>query len=224
MPPTSPIRRRWERRLTTSAARNRRCAASSMRRRPSGTGWPPELDDSGPPPASCEPKLGGAIALDRLTHDDPIELFLLLFSSATTLLGSARDRGRMSRPISLSKPWRGSAGRRSRAALAVARGPIEDTGYLAEGGPKRATRWPAGLARKPMSSAQALAALPVIVDSGVAGAAFAETSWNEARRASSPFLPRRCSPRSAPMPARHRATIRWSSGSPGSMRRRLWCC
>src|SRR4029079_11613280 len=30
------------------------------------------------------PKLGGAIALDALTRDDPIELFLL-FSSATTL-------------------------------------------------------------------------------------------------------------------------------------------
>src|SRR5713101_4369089 len=31
------------------------------------------------------PKLGGAIMLDRLTRDDPIELFLM-FSSATTLL------------------------------------------------------------------------------------------------------------------------------------------
>jgi acyl carrier protein len=41
-----------------------------------------------------------------------------------------------------------------------------------------------------MPSAQALAGLPAIVDSGIAAAAFAETSWNEARR----FLPILASP------------------------------
>src|SRR5262249_59765093 len=45
-----------------------------------------ELDEAGIA-ALLRPKLGGAVALDQLTRDDPIELFLL-FSSATTILGA----------------------------------------------------------------------------------------------------------------------------------------
>src|SRR5258708_23647155 len=78
---------------------------------------------------------------------------------------------------------------RGKPALAVAWGPIEDTGYLAE---RRDAR--DALARrlgaKPMSSSQALAGLPAIANSDLAMAAFAETSWNEARR----FLPILASP------------------------------
>src|SRR5207244_11384781 len=40
-------------------------------------------------PSILRPKIGGAVALDRLTRDDPTELFLL-FSSATHLLWPPR--------------------------------------------------------------------------------------------------------------------------------------
>src|SRR5207302_2318279 len=64
-----------------------------------------------------------------------------------------------------------------------------DTGYLAERTEARdalARR----LGAKPMPSGQALAGLPAIADSGLPAAAFAETSWNEARR----YLPILASP------------------------------
>lgn len=132
--------------------------------------------------AILRPKLAGAIALDRLTLDDPIELFLL-FSSATTLLGAPGQGAYVAANAALE-----ALARQRRAvgkpALAIAWGPIEDAGYLAE---RRETR--DALARrlgaKPIPAAQALAALPAIHESGLAAAGFAETNWNEARR----FLP-----------------------------------
>jgi len=132
--------------------------------------------------AILRPKLGGAVALDRLTRDDPIELFLL-FSSATTLLGAPGQGAYVAANLALE-----ALARRRRAegmpALAIAWGPIEDAGYLAE---RQDTR--DALARrlgaKPIPAAQALAALPAIEESGLAAVGFAETNWNEARR----FLP-----------------------------------
>ncbi|HEY8871863.1 MAG TPA: SDR family NAD(P)-dependent oxidoreductase, partial [Stellaceae bacterium] len=129
-----------------------------------------------------KPKLGGAIALDRLTQGDPIELFLL-FSSATTLLGAPGQGVYVAANLALEAMARQ---RRARGlpALAIAWGPIEDTGYLADR-PETRDALARRLGAKPMRSAQALAGLPAIADSGLAAAAFAETSWNEARR----FLP-----------------------------------
>ena len=133
-------------------------------------------------PSILRPKIGGAVALDRLTRDDPIELFLL-FSSATTLLGAPGQGVYVAANLALE-----ALARRRRAegrpALAVAWGPIEDAGYLAD---RRDTR--DALARrlgaKPIPAAQALAGLPAIDQSGLAAVGFAETNWNEARR----FLP-----------------------------------
>jgi NAD(P)-dependent dehydrogenase (short-subunit alcohol dehydrogenase family)/acyl carrier protein len=129
-----------------------------------------------------KPKLGGAIALDRLTRGDPIELFLL-FSSATTLLGAPGQGVYVAANLALEAMARQ---RRARGlpALAIAWGPIEDTGYLADR-PETRDALARRLGAKPMRSAQALAGLPAIAGSGLATAAFAETSWNEARR----FLP-----------------------------------
>ena len=117
-----------------------------------------------------------------MTRDDPIELFLL-FSSATTLLGAPGQGAYVAANLALE-----ALARRRRAegkpALAVAWGPIEDAGYLAD---RRDTR--DALARrlgaKPIPAAQALAGLPAIDQSGLAAVGFAETNWNEARR----FLP-----------------------------------
>jgi NADPH:quinone reductase-like Zn-dependent oxidoreductase/acyl carrier protein len=140
-----------------------------------------EIDLARVPPI-LGPKLGGAVTLDALTRDDPIELFLL-FSSATTLVGAPGQGVYVAANMALE-----ALARRRRAegrpALAVAWGPIEDAGYLAER-PDTREALARRLGAKPMPAAQALAALPAIIASGLPTVAFADTNWNEARR----FLP-----------------------------------
>jgi phthiocerol/phenolphthiocerol synthesis type-I polyketide synthase C len=137
--------------------------------------------------AILRPKLGGAIALDRLTRDDPVELFLL-FSSATTLLGAPGQGAYVAANCALEALARARRAQ-GKPGLAVAWGPIEDAGYLAE---RRDTRDTLArrLGARPLPAAQALSALPAIGDSGLAVAGFAETNWNEARR----FLPTLAAP------------------------------
>jgi phthiocerol/phenolphthiocerol synthesis type-I polyketide synthase C len=137
-----------------------------------------ELDDTAIA-ATLRPKLGGAILLDRLTRDDPIELFVL-FSSATTLLGAPGQAAYVAANLALE-----ALARQRRAsglpAVAIGWGPIADAGYLAERSAARD-----GLARRlgarPLAAAAALAALPALFASGLSTAAVAETSWSEARR------------------------------------------
>lgn len=125
------------------------------------------------------PKLGGAVNLDRLTRDDPIQLFLL-FSSATTLLGAPGQAVYVAANLALE-----ALARQRRAegqpALAVAWGPIEDTGYLAER-PDTIDALVRRLGAKPMPAAHALSALSALADGGLPVVAIAETSWSEARR------------------------------------------
>jgi NADPH:quinone reductase-like Zn-dependent oxidoreductase/NAD(P)-dependent dehydrogenase (short-subunit alcohol dehydrogenase family)/acyl carrier protein len=132
--------------------------------------------------AVLRPKLGGALALDALTRDDPIELFLL-FSSATTLVGAPAQGAYVAANTTLEALARRRKAE-GRSALAVAWGPIADVGYLAE-----RTQTRDALARrlgaKPTSAAEALAGLPAMIASGLPVVAFAETNWNEAQR----FLP-----------------------------------
>jgi NADPH:quinone reductase-like Zn-dependent oxidoreductase/acyl carrier protein len=134
-----------------------------------------------------KPKLAGAIALDLLTRDDPIEMFLL-FSSATTLLGAPGQGVYVAANMALEAVARQRRAR-GQPALAIAWGPIEDAGYLSER-PDARDALARRLGAKPMRAAQALAGLSAIADSGLPAAAFAETSWNEARR----FLPILASP------------------------------
>ena len=128
------------------------------------------------------PKLGGALALDALTRDDPIELFLL-FSSATTFVGAPAQGAYVAANAALE-----ALARRRRAegrpALAVAWGPIADAGYLAAR-PETRDALARRLGAKPTSAAEALAGLPAMIASGLPVVAFAETHWSEARR----FLP-----------------------------------
>src|SRR5438132_7310780 len=71
-----------------------------------------------------------------------------------------------------------------RPGFAIAWGPIEDAGYLAER-PETRDALARRLGAKPIPAAQALAGLPAMIASGLPVVAFAETNWNEARR----FLP-----------------------------------
>jgi phthiocerol/phenolphthiocerol synthesis type-I polyketide synthase C len=129
-----------------------------------------------------QPKLGGVFALDALTSNDPIELFLL-FSSATSLVGAPGQGVYVAANMALE-----ALARRRRAegkpALAVAWGPIEDAGYLAER-PETRDALARRLGARPIPAAEALAGLPTMLASELPMVAFAETNWNEARR----FLP-----------------------------------
>ncbi|MGH7038338.1 MAG: beta-ketoacyl reductase, partial [Stellaceae bacterium] len=127
-------------------------------------------------------KLGGALALDALTRQDPIDLFLL-FSSATTLLGAPGQGVYVAANLAVEALAR-QRHAEGRPALAVAWGPIEDAGYLAAR-PDTREALARRLGAKPIPAAQALAGLPALLASGRPVAAFAETSWTEARR----FLP-----------------------------------
>jgi phthiocerol/phenolphthiocerol synthesis type-I polyketide synthase C len=145
-----------------------------------------ELEDAGVADI-LRPKVGGAIALDALTREDPIDLFLM-FSSATTLLGAPGQGVYVAANLALEAIAR-QRHAEGRPALAVAWGPIEDAGYLAERSETRealARR----LGAKPMPADLALAGLAAIADSGLAVAALAQTSWSEARR----YLPILASP------------------------------
>ena len=128
------------------------------------------------------PKLAGAIALDALTRHDPIELFLL-FSSATTLVGAPGQGVYVAANMALEALAR-QRQCEGRPALAIAWGPIEDAGYLAER-PGILDSLARRLGARPIPAAQALAGLPAMIASGLPTVAFADTSWSEARQ----FLP-----------------------------------
>lgn len=128
------------------------------------------------------PKLGGALALDALTRDDPIELFLL-FSSATTLVGAPAQGAYVAANMAMEALARRRLAE-GRPALAVAWGPIADTGYLAAR-PAARDALARRLGAQPIAAAEALAGLPAMIASGLATIVSAETNWSEARR----FLP-----------------------------------
>ena len=138
--------------------------------------------DAGEIAATLRAKLGGAVLLDRLTREDPLDLFLL-FSSATTLLGAPGQGVYVAANLALE-----AFARRRRAegrpALAIGWGPIQDAGYLADR-PETRDALARRLGAKPMPAVQALAGIGQIAASGLTTAAFADTNWNDARR----FLP-----------------------------------
>jgi len=122
-------------------------------------------------------KLGVAENLDRLTARDPVKLFLL-FSSATVPVGSPGQAAY----VAANAAMEALARRRQcegRPACAVQWGPIADAGVLAG---DEATA--AGLSRRlgavALPAAQCLAALPAILDSGVAVVGVARILWQQA--------------------------------------------
>jgi phthiocerol/phenolphthiocerol synthesis type-I polyketide synthase C len=132
--------------------------------------------------AVLRPKLGGAMALDSLTREDPIELFLL-FSSATALVGAPGQGAYVAANAALEALARQRRAH-GRPALAIAWGPIADAGYLAAR-PETRDALARRLGAKPIPVVEALAGLPAMLASGLPVVASAETNWHEARR----FLP-----------------------------------
>jgi phthiocerol/phenolphthiocerol synthesis type-I polyketide synthase C len=143
--------------------------------------------DLGRAAAIMQPKLGGALALDALTREDAIELFVL-FSSATSLVGAPGQGAYVAANMALE-----ALARRRRAegrpALAVAWGPIGDAGYLADR-PEALASLARRLGARPVPAAQALSGLSALVASGLPTVGFVDANWSEARR----FLPSLATP------------------------------
>ena len=123
-------------------------------------------------------KLAGALALDRLTRRDPIELFVL-FSSVTTVIGTPGQASY----VAANRTLEALAERRHAAglpALAVQWGPIGDAGYLL-----RETRvsemLAAMLGSSHLRASQALEALPALLASGRPVVGLADVAWSDLR-------------------------------------------
>ncbi|PZW41862.1 acyl transferase domain-containing protein [Humitalea rosea] len=127
--------------------------------------------------AVLRPKLGAALALDQLTANDPLSLFLL-FSSATTLFGNPGQANYVAANMALE-----ALARRRHAAgqpaLAVAWGPIADAGVLAADAATAASLQ-RRIGATPMPAAAALDALPALLASGEPVVALAQVSWGQA--------------------------------------------
>jgi acyl transferase domain-containing protein/NADPH:quinone reductase-like Zn-dependent oxidoreductase/acyl carrier protein len=130
--------------------------------------------DAGRFARAMAPKLAGADTLDRLTRDDPVDLFLL-FSSVTTAFGNPGQGNYVAANSAIE-----AVAERRRAlglpALAVQWGPIGDAGYLA-----RETQVSSVLARQlgnaHMTAAEALDTLPALLAAGRATVGMAAIRW-----------------------------------------------
>ncbi|MEA2741495.1 MAG: hypothetical protein QOH05_4802, partial [Acetobacteraceae bacterium] len=123
-------------------------------------------------------KLAGALALDRLTRKDPIDLFVL-FSSVTTVIGTPGQASY----VAANRTLEAMAERRHAAglpALAVQWGPIADAGYLVQE-TRVSEMLAAMLGATHLRAAQALEALPALLASGRPVVGLANVSWSELR-------------------------------------------
>jgi acyl transferase domain-containing protein/NADPH:quinone reductase-like Zn-dependent oxidoreductase/acyl carrier protein len=133
---------------------------------------------------ALRPKLDGAELLDRLTREDPVELFLL-FSSVTTPLGNPGQANYVAANAAIEA----LAERRHAEGLpglAVQWGPIGDAGYLA-----RETQVSELLERQlggaHLSAAEALDTIPALLAAGIPVAGVATVRW-AAMKARLPLL------------------------------------
>ena len=127
---------------------------------------------------ALRPKLDGAMALDRLTEQDPIDLFLL-FSSVTTPLGNP-GQGNYVAANAAIEALTERRHAQGRPALAVQWGPIGDAGYLV-----RETQVSELLQRQlggnHLTAAEALDTLPALLAAGVPVAGMATVRWGSLR-------------------------------------------
>ena len=121
------------------------------------------------------PKLAAAEALEALTADDPLHLFLL-FSSATTAFGNPGQANYVAANAALE----GVARRRhalGKPALAVGWGPIADAGVLTREA-AAAEKLERLSGAKPMAAQEALATLPALIAAGAPVIHLARMSWD----------------------------------------------
>jgi acyl transferase domain-containing protein/NADPH:quinone reductase-like Zn-dependent oxidoreductase/short-subunit dehydrogenase/acyl carrier protein len=126
------------------------------------------------------PKLLAAEALEALTADDPLHLFLL-FSSATTAFGNPGQANYVAANAALE----GLARRRhaeGMPALAVGWGPISDAGVLTREA-STAEKLERLSGAKSMAAQEALAALPALIGAGAPVIHLARMNWAEMQAA-----------------------------------------
>lgn len=126
-----------------------------------------------------QPKLGGAEALDRLTRNDPIEIFVL-FSSIAALLGNP-GQGNY---VAANGALQGIAERRRAEGLpgvAIGWAPITDLGILARS-PLVGDMLARVTGGAHLTAAEALAALPAMLAGGTAAVFQAPIDWDSARQ------------------------------------------
>jgi acyl carrier protein len=128
---------------------------------------------------AIRPKLDGALALDRLTAADDLQIFVL-FSSVTTVIGTPGQANYVAANAALEA----LATRRhaeGKPALAVQWGPIADAGYLT-----RETRvgdmLEKVLGAAPLAARDALAALPSLLAAGRPVAGISDAAWGDLRQ------------------------------------------
>jgi acyl transferase domain-containing protein/NADPH:quinone reductase-like Zn-dependent oxidoreductase/NADP-dependent 3-hydroxy acid dehydrogenase YdfG/acyl carrier protein len=124
-------------------------------------------------------KVTAAEHLARLTAGDPLRLFVL-FSSATVAVGSPGQGAYVAANAGLEALARRRR-REGQPALAVQWGPIADAGMLAAE-PGRVAALTARLGTTALTAAEALAALPALLEGGEAVAGVARLDWEAARR------------------------------------------
>ena len=125
------------------------------------------------------PKLDGAILLDRLTRQDPVDTFLL-FSSITTMLGNPGQANY----VAANAGMEALASRRRAEglpALSVGWGPIGDVGYLSrEQGVSDVLAQRMGADH--LQARQALALLPALLASTQSHVDVGRVSWQKLRQ------------------------------------------
>ncbi|MDO6413649.1 type I polyketide synthase [Sphingomonas sp. BIUV-7] len=130
--------------------------------------------DAGRFERALAPKLRGALALDRLTRQDPIDLFLL-FSSVTTPLGNPGQGNYVAANAAIEA----LAERRHAEglpALAIQWGPIGDAGYLARE-LQVSEMLTKQLGGAHLSAQEALNRIPTLLASGIPVAGVATVRW-----------------------------------------------
>lgn len=130
------------------------------------------------------PKLAAAEALEALTAEDPLHLFLL-FSSATTAFGNPGQANYVAANAALE----GMARRRhaeGKPGLAIGWGPIADAGVLTRKS-AAAEKLERLSGAKPMAAQEALADLPALIGAGVPVVHLARMGW-DAMQAALPIM------------------------------------
>jgi acyl transferase domain-containing protein/NADPH:quinone reductase-like Zn-dependent oxidoreductase/acyl carrier protein len=153
------------------------------------------------------PKVLGALLLDQLTRQDPLDLFVL-YSSATTSFGNPGQGAYVAANMVMESL---SARRKAEGlpSTCVAWGPIGDAGYLARNEQIREALC-SRMGGMPLRSGEALAVLDSLAAHGIANTAWLDLDWGRLSR----FLHSAAAPRFALL--RHLGGEDSSSGVEGS--------
>ena len=126
-----------------------------------------------------KPKLGGAMALDRLTREDPVELFVL-YSSISSAIGNPGQGNYVAANAGMDAVARRRA-LHGLPALSVQWGPISDTGILSRDHRVR-DLLERVMGAGDLTARTALDELPALLSSGLPVVGYAHVDWATLKR------------------------------------------